>query len=110
MRFPQRAWLRGAAGLLPVIGPAVDAADAASHGDRLEAAVELCTVALDLCSTLGPGATPRAGLLATKVGSQAVRHVGRMAKRRVAARVTWQSARQFVAISATAGRHVLRTG
>mmetsp|Transcript_60878 Transcript_60878/g.120578 ORF Transcript_60878/g.120578 Transcript_60878/m.120578 type:complete len:154 (-) Transcript_60878:109-570(-) len=111
--FPQKepmAWLRGAVSLLPVVGPAVDATDAASHGDRMGAAVELCTVALDLCSTFGPGATSRVSLLATKIGSQVVRHVGRMAKRRVVAQATWQSALRTVATSSTASRHVVKTG
>jgi len=90
------AWLRGAVRLLPVVGPAVDATDAASQGDRVGAAIELCNVAWDLCSILGPGAGLRAGLLASKMGNHASRHAGKVAKRRFFSRATWRSSRRVL--------------
>lgn len=45
-------WLRGALSCIPVLGPAADALDSAAHGDRVGAAVELCSLALDVCSTM----------------------------------------------------------
>eukprot|EP00933_Yihiella_yeosuensis_P081483 TRINITY_DN95098_c0_g1_i1.p1 TRINITY_DN95098_c0_g1~~TRINITY_DN95098_c0_g1_i1.p1 ORF type:complete len:372 (-),score=63.45 TRINITY_DN95098_c0_g1_i1:116-1231(-) len=44
--------IRGAISCVPVIGPAADAYRSASLGNRLGAAVDLCSLAMDVCSTL----------------------------------------------------------
>mmetsp|Transcript_101948 Transcript_101948/g.287737 ORF Transcript_101948/g.287737 Transcript_101948/m.287737 type:complete len:398 (+) Transcript_101948:75-1268(+) len=62
------ALLRGTVTLLPVIGPAVDGLDAAAQGDHVGAAIELCGLALDVC-TLGQGVALRPAI----AGARAMR-------------------------------------
>lgn len=74
------SWLRGAISFCPILGPAADLVDAASQGDRVGAAVELCNLALDVCCGHGAASLVRAGALRVKLGQVGLRKLPLVAK------------------------------
>jgi len=103
------AWLRGAVSFVPVVGPAVDVLDSAAQGDHVGAAVQLCGLALDVCTALGPMGGPRRTLQVAKVARKAVGHVRASATKRAALRSTVSHVTRFAAASARGARHVVKT-